>query len=135
MYCALPSARRRLSRSSRYLARSASGSNGAEHAVAILLRVLPLLLRLAAGVVWIGAALRAPMALASDPSLLAAAAFAAFVVQVGWVMHRIGRFGAVTTLAYPLVLVGFIALFIRSTALTARGRPVPWRGRLVRVRA
>lgn len=92
------------------------------------------LLRLAAVVVWIAAALRAPMVLLSDPGLLPLAAFAAFVAQVGLVLHRIGRFGPATAVAYPLVLLAFVSLFVRSTALTARGRPVPWRGRLVRVR-
>ena len=47
---------------------------------------------------------------------------------------RLGRFGTVTALAYPVVLAGFVALFARSTFLTLRGGTVPWRGRQVAVR-
>ena len=57
--------------------------------------------------------------------------YAASVVQV-WVLgRRAGRFGPVTALLYPVALVFFLAVFLRSVALTALGRPVRWKGRAV----
>ena len=45
-----------------------------------------------------------------------------------------GASARATSLAYPVVLAGFVALFARSTYLTLRGGTVPWRGRQVAVR-
>jgi hypothetical protein len=91
--------------------------------------------RLAAVVVWVGGALQGPLALVADPSALAVAAYLAFAGQFGLLLRRVGRFGAATALAYPVALLAFLALFARSLLITARGRPVPWRGRRVPVRA
>jgi 4,4'-diaponeurosporenoate glycosyltransferase len=62
-------------------------------------------------------------------------AYGAFVAQVGVLLHRIGRFGAATVIAYPAVLVAFLLLFTRSVALRLAGSSVSWRGRRVAVRA
>lgn len=56
------------------------------------------------------------------------------VAQV-WVLgRRVGRFGLVDAVAYLPLLVFFLAVFLRSVALTALGRPVRWRGRAVATR-
>jgi 4,4'-diaponeurosporenoate glycosyltransferase len=61
--------------------------------------------------------------------------YAASVVQV-WVLgRRVGRFGPFTAIAYPLFLVVFLAVFVRSVALIALCRPVRWRGRSVATRS
>jgi 4,4'-diaponeurosporenoate glycosyltransferase len=95
-------------------------------------------LRLAATVIWVAAALQAAIstvgAIAWGAAVPAMAAYLAFALQFGVVARRLGRFGAVTALAYPVVLAGFVALFARSTFLTLRGGTVPWRGRQVAVR-
>lgn len=98
-------------------------------------------LRLAATVLWVAAALQAAgvavwawlgMESAVDAGT-ALAAYLPFAAQVGVVLHRIGRFGPLTVALYPVVLVGFLGLFLRSTILTVAGRSVPWRGRRVPV--
>ena len=48
--------------------------------------------------------------------------------------RRAGRFGVLTALAYPLLVLFFLVVFLRSLALTALRRPVRWKGRLVATR-
>jgi hypothetical protein len=95
--------------------------------------------RLAATVTWVAAALQAAASAAGaalgSGATPALAAYALFVVQFHVLARRVGRFGWATSLAYPLVLAGFVALFARSTFLTWRRGTVPWRGRQVAVRA
>ena len=91
-------------------------------------------LRLAATVLWVTAALQAPLLLVSPASpWVALAVWSAFVVQVAVLLHRIGRFGWVVPLLYPVALAGFVVLFLRSCLLAMLGRAVDWRGRPVRV--
>jgi 4,4'-diaponeurosporenoate glycosyltransferase len=53
-----------------------------------------------------------------------------------WVQgRRVGRFGPVTALCYPVLLVFFFVVFLRSVALTAVGHNVLWRGRRVATRS
>jgi 4,4'-diaponeurosporenoate glycosyltransferase len=59
---------------------------------------------------------------------------AASAVQVGVLGRRVGRFGVLSALAYPVLLVVFLAVFLRSVMITALGRSVPWRGRRVPTR-
>lgn len=95
--------------------------------------------RLAAAVAWVTGALQAPVTLAGAvvaggglaPAL---AGYVAFVLQFALLSRRIGRFGAATSAAYPLVLAAFVGLFARSAALTLRRGTVAWRGRQVAVR-
>lgn len=88
-------------------------------------------LRLLAVVVWVAAALQAVISLATSPTAVSGLAYAAFAVQVGVVLHRVGRFGATTAILYPVVLVAFLLLFSGSLVKAAAGRPVSWRGRQV----
>jgi 4,4'-diaponeurosporenoate glycosyltransferase len=61
--------------------------------------------------------------------------YLASVVQV-WVQgRRVGRFGLVSALLYPVLLVFFLVVFLRSVAFTAVGHAVLWRGRRVVTRA
>jgi 4,4'-diaponeurosporenoate glycosyltransferase len=59
---------------------------------------------------------------------VALALYAAVVVQVWWAARKVGRFGLVTALAFPVLLAVFLAVFVRSAVATALGR-VSWRGR------
>lgn len=96
----------------------------------------------AAIVLWVTAALLA----ASGPgrAILAATArrragtcrtraafgwYGAFSLQMWWMLRRAGRFGALGTLAFPLPLSTFVALFARSAWHRLSGRPPTWRGR------
>lgn len=96
-------------------------------------------LRLAASILWVAAALHAAstgiLALAAPGQgaarVAALVGYVAFAAQVGVVLRRIGRFGVLTTVLYPLILIGFVALFARSAVLTHVRRSVTWRGRQV----
>lgn len=56
-------------------------------------------------------------------------AYAAFTAQ--WAVHlrRLGRFGVWAAPAHPLLLAAFVAVFLRSLALTVGRRKVRWKGR------
>jgi len=90
-------------------------------------------LRLVACVVWIAGALSAAVELAGASRVLAAAVYAAFAFEARTVLRRSGRFGPLPWLLYPASLIGFLALFARSTYETLRRREVQWRGRAVAV--
>lgn len=66
-------------------------------------------------------------------TLLAAGAYAAFAVQLGPMLRRIGSFRPVTSLAFPIPLVAFLGLFARSLWARSVRRSVRWRGREVAV--
>jgi 4,4'-diaponeurosporenoate glycosyltransferase len=57
--------------------------------------------------------------------------YAASTVQVFALGRRAGRFGVLTAMAYPLLVLFFLVIFLRSVALTALRRPVRWKGRPV----
>ena len=57
--------------------------------------------------------------------------YVAFVLQFAVLLRRAGRFGTLTAVCYPLPLLAFVALFIRSATRRLTGRPVAWRGRWV----
>jgi 4,4'-diaponeurosporenoate glycosyltransferase len=56
------------------------------------------------------------------------------VVEVAWMLRRVGRFGIVTAVLYPLPLATFLFVLARSFVATARGT-ASWRGRTIRLRA
>lgn len=62
----------------------------------------------------------------------AVAPYGGYVLQLGWMLRRIGRFGWWPALLYPVALVFFIAVFARSVVLTYVRREVTWRGRTIR---
>jgi 4,4'-diaponeurosporenoate glycosyltransferase len=59
--------------------------------------------------------------------------YALYAGQVGWMLRRIGSFGPVTALAFPLPLAFFHAVFAWSLWLSNVRGSVTWRGRRVRV--
>ena len=58
----------------------------------------------------------------------ALALYVAVALQVWWMARQVGRFGLLTALAFPALLVTFLVVFARSVVATARGG-VSWRGR------
>lgn len=83
--------------------------------------------------VWLSGCISAAWYLGSgslDPGW-AAALYGAYAAQLAWMLARIGRFGALTWLAFPLPLAFFLALFARSVVLTHVRGEVRWRGRVV----
>ncbi|MGH9282014.1 MAG: glycosyltransferase, partial [Acidimicrobiales bacterium] len=59
------------------------------------------------------------------------ALYAAYALQLGWMLRRVGRFGPATAAAYPVPLAFFLAVFARSVVLTRVRKQVTWRGRAV----
>lgn len=58
--------------------------------------------------------------------------YVAWAGEVAWMLRRVGRFGALTSALFPVPVLAFVALCGRSALRHAMGRPVPWRGRLVK---
>lgn len=80
--------------------------------------------RVAGSVLWVAGGLAA---------VASPVGYAAFAVQLGWMLRRLGRFRIWTWLLYPVPLVGFVALFATSVLKRARGT-VRWRGRTIALR-
>ena len=98
------------------------------------------LLRLAAIVFWItslgSAALAAVDGLQGDvPAWAAAALYAAFTLQLVVMFRQVGRFGFVTAVCFPVLVVFFMVVFLRSLWRTHVRHAVHWRGRVVPVGA
>lgn len=95
-------------------------------------------------VAWLAGAIQAALALfavgVAAPAgagnalvALAAAVYAAYALQIGWLLRRLGSFSPLTAALYPAPLLAFLAIFARSAYLLRfRGR-VTWRGREVPV--
>lgn len=86
---------------------------------------------------WITAAASAFLSLPGVPGnpevggTIGAGLYLAFVVQLGVLGRRAGSFGPLTAFLYPLPLVAFMALFVRSAWRTRISRRVTWRGRSI----
>lgn len=61
----------------------------------------------------------------------AGALYAAYAVQLWWMLARVGRFGWWTAGAFPVPLAFFLVVFARSLLLTNVRGGVTWRGRVV----
>lgn len=85
--------------------------------------------RAAAISLWVTAALLAASGPLRDRSRSALAWYGAFSLQMWWMQRRVGRFGALGTLGFPLPLSAFVALFARSAWQRLIGRAPTWRGR------
>ena len=57
------------------------------------------------------------------------ALYAVVVAQLWWVMRRIGSFGIATAVLFPVTIVFFVAVFLRSAVRTVMRAPVRWKGR------
>lgn len=60
--------------------------------------------------------------------------YAVVVAQVWWVLRRIGSFGLATAVVFPIPLLFFLVVFIRSAIRHVAGAPVRWKGRDVPTR-
>jgi 4,4'-diaponeurosporenoate glycosyltransferase len=94
-------------------------------------RVLTLLLIVA----WISVCIETSVALAGARDGVALTVYVLVVAQVAWMLRRIGRFGALTAMLYPIPLAFFLLVFVRSTYLTLVRRRVSWKGRTFSSRA
>lgn len=68
-----------------------------------------------------------------DGLAVATALYLVVAAQCWWMSRRLGRFGPLLALAFPLSVVLFLGVFARSVWATARGA-VSWRGRRVPTR-
>jgi 4,4'-diaponeurosporenoate glycosyltransferase len=96
------------------------------------------LLRLLAVVAWIaalgtGALLLVDGLRGERPLAVGVAAFVAMVAQVAVLFRSVGRFGPLSAALYPVHLVVFVAVFVRSLWSTHVRREVRWRGRSIPV--
>ena len=66
--------------------------------------------------------------------LVDAVVYALWAIQIGWMLRRVGRFGTLTAVLFPVPLLAFVALFVRSVVLLVGRRQIRWRGRLVKER-
>lgn len=83
-------------------------------------RLLTLLLVVA----WISVCIQAPW--------YGPVVYAAVVVQLVWMVRRIGRFGVLAVLLYPIPLAAFLVVFVRSMFLALVRKTVTWKGREIR---
>lgn len=62
-------------------------------------------------------------------------AYGAYAAQIWWLLRRLGNFGLGWALAYPVSLLCFFAIFVRSLYLTLVRNSVQWKGRSIPVRS
>ncbi len=79
-------------------------------------------------VLWL-AALSAPAVLMTSNPALAAVCYAAAAIQLGIHLRRLGSFGPLTAMGYPVALAIFIVVFVRSLVATVALGRVRWKGR------
>ncbi|HEX2700866.1 MAG TPA: glycosyltransferase [Acidimicrobiales bacterium] len=91
--------------------------------------------------IWLSGCISAPWYLAmagSGRGALAGPAagglYAAYAIQLAWMLGRIGRFRRATAAAYPVPLAFFLAVFAGSLVLTHVRGMVTWRGRSIATR-
>ena len=60
--------------------------------------------------------------------------FLVYVLQIYWMLYRIGNFKLYTALLYPLAAVFFVLVFLYSFIAIFLRRRVTWKGRQVRIR-
>lgn len=90
------------------------------------------------GVVWwvsglVAAALALP-ALATKPGWEMVAAYLAAVITLRYLLARVGSFRWWVSLLFPIPVMWFVLVFLRSTTLTFLRREVRWRGRTISLR-
>lgn len=79
-------------------------------------------------VLWLSGLIMAPLT-PSAPWL-----YGLYVVQLAWLYRKVGRFGPLSALLFPVPLAFFLAVFIRSLFRTYIIGSVTWRGRTVPTR-
>jgi 4,4'-diaponeurosporenoate glycosyltransferase len=71
------------------------------------------------------------LALAGKP-LLWLAAYTLGVLQVAWLLRRVGTFHWSTAWFYPLPLIFYFVVFARSVRRARNNQTVAWKGRQIR---
>lgn len=82
---------------------------------------------------WVAALAGSATWLALRPGVATLALYVLAALQVAWLSRRVGTFRWWTSALFPVALVAFVALFVRSATRLVLGRPVTWRGRTVPV--
>jgi 4,4'-diaponeurosporenoate glycosyltransferase len=82
-------------------------------------------------VLWVTAGLSVLYDALTEPSAVVLGAYAAIAGQLWWMLRRLGSFHWATAVLFPVPLLAFVALFLRSVWLRVARRPVPWRGRRI----
>lgn len=89
-------------------------------------------------VLWVTGALQAAFAVALLPTAfdvdhLAAAIvpYAVYAAQIHWMLRRLGNYGVISSLLFPLPLLFFVGVFFYSLLVTFFARKVRWRGRWI----
>ncbi len=93
-------------------------------------RVRPLTLLAVAA--WISGLASAPFVVLTRP-LLGAALWVGYAAQLAWLGRSIGRFPWWTWAVFPVPLVFFLVVFVRSLLAVALHREVTWKGRRLKV--
>lgn len=62
-------------------------------------------------------------------------AYGAYVGQIWWLLRRLGNYGLLTAATYPISLLVFTGVFLRSLFLTLIMNRVRWKGRSIPVRS
>jgi len=91
-------------------------------------------LALLGSLAWVCAGMSVTADALTDPSPTVALAWVALSAQLAWMLRRLGSFHWVTSVLFPIPLLAFVALFLRSLVLRLVGRPVTWRGRRIDAR-
>ena len=81
-------------------------------------------------VVWLSGAVMAAVAAVAGHRWIGALVYLAYVVQLFFLLRRVGSFGLMTALLYPVPLAFFFGVF--GASVMRKGRGVRWKGRVVR---
>ena len=71
----------------------------------------------------------------TDLAAAGVAGYFAYAAQIGWLLRRLGNYGPVAALTYPVSLLFFIGVLLRSLYLTLVRNRVRWKDRSIAVRA
>lgn len=105
----------------------------AEGASAISFSMLALLVAWVTGAVSVTRHLiQSAFALEDIPTILWICLYVGFSLQIYWMLRRIGNFGILTCIFYPLPLIFFVLVFFRSLLVRMGIGDVFWKGRRVK---
>jgi 4,4'-diaponeurosporenoate glycosyltransferase len=89
-------------------------------------------------IVWVTGALQAVINLAAlplqdsmDHLAVACVPYAAYALQIHWMLRRLGNYGFFTAVLFPVPLLFFVSVFAYSLVITFVVRRVRWRGRSI----
>lgn len=80
-------------------------------------------------VLWVAGAVSAVLLWSEASAITAMAIYIAYAVQLHYLLGRVGTFGVITALLFPLPLLMFLYIFIWSGFQTFLGGKVQWKGR------